>query len=87
MPVRHYDFHRRILFIYLQQKVYVCPNKNFKMARKSSSDSGGFVFKTGLFAVLAGLAFWIFNQFSGKKASSSDDPIVPIERPDGARAG
>ena len=39
--------------------------------RNSSSDSGGFLFKTGLFALLAGAAFWLFNQFSGKK--STDD--------------
>ena len=46
------------------------------MARKSSSDSGGFIFKTGLFAILAGLAFWIFNQFSGKK-NESPGPAAP----------
>jgi endonuclease G, mitochondrial len=32
------------------------------MARKS--DSGGMVFKTGMFAILAGIAFWIFNRSS-----------------------
>jgi endonuclease G len=35
--------------------------------RKSSSDSGSFLFKTGLFALLASVAFWLFNQFSDKK--------------------
>lgn len=44
------------------------------MARKSSSDSGGIIFKTGLFAVLAGVAFWIFNQFSGKKTETPELP-------------
>lgn len=48
------------------------------MARKSSSDSGGFIFKTGLFAVLAGLAFWLFNQFSGKKPDAPDFSSGPI---------
>ena len=57
------------------------------MARKSSSDSGGIVFKTGLFAILAGLAFWIFNQFSGKKNSEPEPgprtelPQVPVSGP------
>ena len=52
------------------------------MTRKSSSDSGGFVFKTGLFAVLAGLAFWIFNQFSGKKSNPDDPPSTNTEQTD-----
>lgn len=47
------------------------------MARKSSSDSGGFIFKTGLFAVLAGLAFWIFNQFGGKNNAGEPFPNSP----------
>ncbi|MCC6459037.1 MAG: DNA/RNA non-specific endonuclease [Saprospiraceae bacterium] len=57
------------------------------MARKSTSDSGGIVFKTGLFAILAGLAFWIFNQFSGKKTGEPDTgprtelPQVPVSGP------
>ncbi len=34
----------------------------------SASSNDGFWFKTGLFALLAGLAFWVFQQFdSGKK--------------------
>ena len=48
------------------------------MARSSSSDSGGFLFKTGIFAVLAAAAFWVFNQFSGKKA---DEPSTQMELP------
>jgi endonuclease G, mitochondrial len=51
------------------------------MARKSSSDSGGFIFKTGLFAILAGAAFWIFNQFSGKKDPDATDPKPQTELP------
>lgn len=51
------------------------------MARKSSSDSGGFIFKTGLFAVLAGLAFWIFNQFSGEKPDTPDPAGPTTEYP------
>ncbi|MCB9329874.1 MAG: DNA/RNA non-specific endonuclease [Lewinellaceae bacterium] len=43
------------------------------MARKSSSDSGGFIFKTGLFALLAGIGFWIFN----KSSSDKTEPIPP----------
>lgn len=47
--------------------------------RKSSSDSGGFLFKTGIFAVLAALAFWLFNQFGGKKNDQPIDEKPPIE--------
>ncbi len=49
------------------------------MARTSSADSGGFLFKTGIFAVLAAAAFWVFNQFSGKK--TPDDEVVRTELP------
>jgi endonuclease G len=49
--------------------------------RKSSSESGGFLFKTGIFAVLAGLAFWLFNQFGGKKNGGPTDEKPPIEFP------
>jgi endonuclease G len=53
------------------------------MARSSSSDSGGFLFKTGAFALLAGLAFWLFNQFSGKKTDSpAQEAAPPSERPE-----
>lgn len=51
------------------------------MARKSSSDSGGFIFKTGLFAILAGLAFWIFNQFSGRHPANSEPVADPAAQP------
>lgn len=51
------------------------------MARRSSSDSGGFLFKTGIFAVLAGVAFWIFNQFSGKKTDETTEASTPTEMP------
>ncbi|MFN0035113.1 MAG: DNA/RNA non-specific endonuclease [Saprospiraceae bacterium] len=47
--------------------------------RNSSSNSGGFLFKTGIFAVLAGLAFWLFNQFGGKKTGQPIDTKPPIE--------
>lgn len=50
------------------------------MAR-SSSNSGGFLFKTGIFAVLAGAAFWLFNQFSGKKAPDTDGSVLKTEEP------
>lgn len=50
--------------------------------RKSASDSDGFIFKTGLFAVLAGLAFWVFNQFGGKKSEPELDPVVTTEQSD-----
>lgn len=49
--------------------------------RKSSSDSGGFLFKTGLFALLASLAFWAFNRFSGKKTPDSQDNQPKTELP------
>ena len=49
------------------------------MARRKS-DSDGFIFKTGLFAILAGLAFWIFNQFGGKKSEPELDPVVNTEQ-------
>ena len=51
------------------------------MARKSSSDSGGFLFKTGIFAVLAGVAFWLFNQFSGKKTDEGSEAPAQTEMP------
>ncbi|MFN0216530.1 MAG: DNA/RNA non-specific endonuclease [Saprospiraceae bacterium] len=50
--------------------------------RKSSSDSGGFLFKTGIFAALAGLAFFLFNQFGSKKADQPIDEKPPIEIPE-----
>lgn len=49
----------------------------FEMTRKSSSDSGGIIFKTGLFAVLAGLAFWIFNKFGGEKTEPLSASTTP----------
>ena len=53
------------------------------MARRSSSaSSGGFLFKTGIFAALAGLAFFLFNQFGGKKTNQPTDEKPPIEIPD-----
>lgn len=53
------------------------------MARSSSSDSGGFLFKTGIFALLAGAAFWLFNQFSGKKTPDADGTVLKTEVPVG----
>ncbi len=47
--------------------------------RKSSSNSDGFLFKTGIFAALAGLAFFLFNQFGGKKSGQPIDEKPPIE--------
>ncbi|MDO8365529.1 MAG: hypothetical protein Q7T20_01945 [Saprospiraceae bacterium] len=47
--------------------------------RRSSSNSGGFLFKTGLFAALAGLAFFLFNQFGSKKSGRPIDTKPPIE--------
>ena len=45
--------------------------------RNASSGSGGFLFKSGLFALLAGVAFWVFNQFGGKKTpDSTNDPVI-----------
>lgn len=49
--------------------------------RNSSSDSGGFLFKTGLFALLAGAAFWLFNHFGGKKAGENAENQVKTESP------
>jgi len=49
--------------------------------RNSSSNSGGFLFKTGIFAALAGLAFFLFNQFGGKKSNQPIDTKPPIEMP------
>jgi endonuclease G len=54
--------------------------------RRSSSNSGGFLFKSGLFALLAGVAFWLFNQFSGKKLPEPTDnqpqTEIPASNPD-----
>lgn len=54
------------------------------MARKSSSDSGGFLFKTGIFALLAGAAFWLFNHFGGTSDPNSEKPQteIPAEKPE-----
>ncbi|MEI6408467.1 MAG: DNA/RNA non-specific endonuclease [Bacteroidota bacterium] len=52
------------------------------MARNSSSDSGGFFFKTGLFALLAAISFWIFNRADGHKAEADKTSDVRIEIPD-----
>ncbi len=49
------------------------------MARKSSSNSNGMLFKTGIFALLAGAAFWLFNMFGGKKSDAPIDTKPPIE--------
>ncbi len=51
------------------------------MSRKSSSSSGGFLFKTGIFALLAGAAFWLFNKFGGKGEGTPIDVKPPIEMP------
>ena len=56
-------------------------SNSHNMARKSSSNSGGMLFKTGIFAVLAGVAFWLFNQFGGKKPNDPIDTKPPIEIP------
>jgi len=50
--------------------------------RNSSSSSGGMLFKTGIFAALAGLAFFLFNQFGSKKSGQPIDEKPPIEIPD-----
>ena len=39
------------------------------------------MFKTGIFAALAGLAFFLFNQFGGKKSGQPMDEKPPIEIP------
>ncbi len=50
--------------------------------RNSSSDSGGFLFKTGIFALLAGVAFWLFNQFGGNKTTEPTDQQPQTEMPE-----
>lgn len=50
------------------------------MARRSSSNSGGFLFKTGVFAALAGLAFWLFNHFGSKGPENNAEPPAPVEQ-------
>jgi len=59
------------------------------MARNTSSDPGGLIFKSGLFAILAGFAFLIFNKFSGN-TTASDLPTpkrteIPDALPDSAK--
>ncbi len=49
--------------------------------RSSSSNSGGLLAKTGLFALLAGLAYWAFNHFSGKKPEDPSGQGPKIELP------
>ncbi|MCS7036848.1 MAG: DNA/RNA non-specific endonuclease [Saprospiraceae bacterium] len=46
--------------------------------RHPSSADDGIWFKTGLFALLAGLAFWIFQQFGGDKKEES---LPKVESP------
>lgn len=48
---------------------------------KNNSSAGSLLFKTGVFAVLAGAAFWLFSQFSGKKEGRPIDTRSPIEQP------
>ncbi len=43
------------------------------MAKKDAS-SGGFLFKTGAFVALAGLAWWLFGLFGGQKPTENSDP-------------
>lgn len=44
-------------------------------ARTSSSgDGGGFIFKTGLFALLAGIAYWLFNR---SPSNDTSNPALP----------
>lgn len=53
------------------------------MAR-SSSNSGGFLFKTGLFAVLAAIAYWLFNIGTPPATDNeprTEAPALPPERP------
>lgn len=49
--------------------------------RKSSSNSDGFLFKSGIFALLAGVAFWLFNQFGGKKTPETTGNLPQTELP------
>ena len=49
--------------------------------RSSSSDSGGWLFKGGIFAVLAGAAFWLFNMFLGNKTPENGGSQPKIENP------
>lgn len=55
--------------------------------RNASSDSGGFLFKSGLFALLAGVAFWLFNHFGGKKTPEPAEGPVITEVPEGTQTG
>ena len=50
------------------------------MARRRSS-SGGLFFKTGIFALLVSLAFWLFDQFGTDLSGQPIDKKPPIERP------
>lgn len=54
------------------------------MARYSKSDNGAFIFKSGLFAILAGFAFMIFNQFAGsqKPPGNAEKPAPSVVIPE-----
>lgn len=52
--------------------------------RKASTGSDGMLFKTGIFAAFAGLAFFLFNQFGGKKTAETDNTQSPTERVESA---
>jgi endonuclease G, mitochondrial len=48
------------------------------MAKKESS--GGMIFNTGAFVLLAGVAYWLFNTFSGKTAPENDKETPTTEQ-------
>lgn len=44
---------------------------------KRNDDSGGFLFKTGAFALLAGLAYWLFSTFGAQKSAETTETAPP----------
>ncbi|MFZ4477015.1 MAG: DNA/RNA non-specific endonuclease [Saprospiraceae bacterium] len=54
------------------------------MARNATADSGSLIFKSGLFAILAGFAFLIFNQFTGNTTGGESPNPKRVKIPDSA---
>jgi hypothetical protein len=52
------------------------------MARNATADSGSLIFKSGLFAILAGFAFLIFNQFTGNTTGGESPNPKRVKIPD-----
>jgi len=44
---------------------------NTRQVKRSTAGEGGFWFKSGLFVLLAGIAFWVFQLFEPRQSPAS----------------